>query len=331
MSVNQSHASHDPAFVHKTLSTSAKRWLGGSLGVKLVAFILGLLSLLAHMPAEAIAMAVAILTIAAELAGYKSDSLKGDASLLRRRLDFLDALGWSISSPEYSDLLVRRDSLLVGRTNASMAEKYFTSTLAQGPARAVENTMESAWWSKHLSQKMTTICLCLTFLALAVSLVVLFVGLWGAQDAEARILVSRVATSLLSFVLSFGMIKLTMSYWQFSQKAAKSEQAALNMLNRTSTIEAVKLMQEYDLVRAVGPMIPDWLWVRYRPAFNQLWEELRAQRGATVQPSSAILAIDHVLGSVAAMAPASQEDLITSEEQATSELQPTTGVHPHRS
>lgn len=289
MSATENDTSHDPTHVSKTISTSAKWWWGGSLGIKLGAFMLGLLSLLAHMPAEAIAIGIATLTIAAELAGYKADALKGDASLLRRRLDFLDALGWPISSSDYSDLLVRRAALLRGKIGTSKIERYFASTQPQGAARAVENTMESAWWTKHLSQKMASICFVLSLLALILSFFVLYVGLLGAPNADARILAARVATSLLAFVLTFGLVKLTISYWQFAQRAAKSEQTAISMTKQPDQIEAIKLMQEYDLVRAAGPMIPDWVWARYEPTLNELWDRHRARSSSDVQTTSAKL------------------------------------------
>jgi len=269
----------EPSAVLTALFSSAKRWWSVTLAIKLLAFGLSVLSILvATIPSEVVAPAVVILTIVAEIATYKADALKGDAQLMRRRLDFSDALGWPISSPEYSDLLARRTALLMHSQRSSSDEEYFASTQGQGPSRAVENTMESAWWTKHLCRTMALYCLISTLGALALSLATLYFALIGTSTPNTRIVVAKLVSALLAFVFSFGLARLTVSYWQLNQKASRTEHAALHILNTVSEIDAITLMQEYDLARAAGPLIPTWHWRRSRDTLGPLWEQYRVRR-----------------------------------------------------
>src|SRR5258708_28366333 len=141
----------------RSLDDCAKWWWGASLTLKALGFATGILIFL-PVAQEPLPFLVAAFTILAELTTVRSDSLKGTAQGVRRKLDLQDSFGWEIPSTEFSDLLVRCPQSVKARAQRDNATApYFASTEPAGPTRALHNLSESAWWTKHLAQSMPRI------------------------------------------------------------------------------------------------------------------------------------------------------------------------------
>src|ERR1700679_4041625 len=79
----------------RALDDCAKRWWGASLTLKALGFATGILIFL-PVAQEPLPFFVAAFSILAELTIVRSDTLKGIAQRVRRRLDLQDAFGWNI-------------------------------------------------------------------------------------------------------------------------------------------------------------------------------------------------------------------------------------------
>ncbi|MBD2076821.1 hypothetical protein H6F86_23615 [Phormidium sp. FACHB-592] len=249
-----------------------------SLGCKLAGFIIGTLAvLLPLLPAYA-ALLVFGLSVIADLVAWRSDTYKAIAETLRRKLDGQDAFGWEISKAEISDLLVRSpsnlDKLVVAEV---LAEKYFASREGYGTRRALENIQESAWWSKHLSERMRNYYLTGTCLLVGVSLVVLLTSVQTVNNQQFSSSLGRIVTSVLTLVFSLNLFRSVLGYQNFSLKAGQVEKAAESLLMNTGASEsdAIKLMNEYHLARAFAPLLPAWLWKAMRSELNETWKKYR--------------------------------------------------------
>jgi hypothetical protein len=91
--------------------------------------------------------------------------------------------------------------------------------------------------------------------------------------------ISRVVTSLITLVLSLGIVRLMLGYYAFSRKSGRVEDSADKLLNTENIdqIDAVKLMSEYHVARATAPVMPTWMWKLKRDELNKLWSELRVR------------------------------------------------------
>src|SRR5262249_15583596 len=168
----------DPWVLCKCLDRSSKWWWAFSLISKAVAFFIGLVVFLPQISPEPIPFVVAALTVVSELAGYRMERVRGIAQGLRRKLETLNSFGWEISNREMSDLIARCSSSVKKRVKREVTEEpYYASKEDPGPKRAVENVMESAWWSKHLSESMFWTCSVIIGCAIAGSLVALVVSI----------------------------------------------------------------------------------------------------------------------------------------------------------
>jgi len=270
-----------PLALAQALDHCAKRWWGASLLTKLVGFAIG--ACINLLPPEPVPFVVAACTVLAEFCLYRSDAIKSTAQQFRRKLDLQDGFGWQIPNTDLSDLLVRCSSWVKKRARTHpVTEPYFASTDPPGPARALRNVSESAWWTKHLSERMATYCWSTVILGVIGSFASLIVTLQATSTHTAQVNVARIVTAFLMLFLSLGLIKLAIGYSGLSKNSASSEAAAERALQTTpEELAAFKVMYDYHLNRAAGPLIPTWIWNMREGELNQTWKEDRNGTVAT--------------------------------------------------
>lgn len=278
-------AIYNPWSLCQSLDDNAKFWWGVAISSKVVGFFVGVLAVVLNWPSKPMPFVLAALALLSEAFSYRSDSVRGQAQALRRKLDLKDGLGWELSNAELSDLIVRCPASVKEKTRiGSSGGAYFASEELPGPRRAMENVSESAWWSKHLSEKMFMLCL----MALVVStvgvvfaLVVAIQAASGPAPLDMLSNVARVATAILMFLISLGVFKLATGYFGLSKKAARVEESAERLLKSGATIEladALSLVGEYHVARACAPIIPTWVWKLNQHELNGVWRELRRSK-----------------------------------------------------
>jgi hypothetical protein len=260
------------------LDRCAKWWRGASLTLKGLGFATGALIFL-PVAQEPLPFIVAACTILAELTICRSDALKGTAQGVRRKLDLQDSLGWEIPNTEFSDLLVRCPRSVKARAKRYNAtEAYFASNEPVGPTRALQNVSESAWWTKHLAESMSHICMTALVLGVIGALVVLIIALQTLREHTAQVNTARIVTGFLMLLLSTGLIKLMLGYASLAKKAGTSEAAACRLLqlHEVKQLDAFRVMYEYHVDRASGLIIPTWIWNLRKNELNHIWATLRA-------------------------------------------------------
>lgn len=155
---------------------------------------------------------------------------------------------------------------------------YFESKEGVGAKRAVQNIGESAWWSKHLAEKMWQLCLTVTIVTGVFSLLLLVASIETIKDFDTLSSIGRTVTSAILLLFSIGMLRLTFGYYSFSNKAEQIEGHAERLLcpEPIDQVQAVKLVHEYQLARAVAPLIPTWIWKLKRDDLNEMWAAYRS-------------------------------------------------------
>jgi hypothetical protein len=270
-----------PYALAKALDDCAKRWWGASLGAKGLGFLTG--AFIGVLPPEPVPFIVAACTLVAELCSYRSDAIKSTAQQLRRKLDLQDGFGWPIPSSDLSDLRVRCSPWVKQRARLHpVNEPYFASTDPPGPVRALKNVCESAWWTKHLAQRMATYCWTTMVVGIIISFIILLVALQATSTHSTQVNVARMVTAFLMLFLSLGLVKLAFGYGSLSKNSESSEKAADRALQATTDeLVAFKVMYDYHLHRAAGPLLPTWLWKMRKDELNETWQEHRCGAGTS--------------------------------------------------
>ena len=72
-----------------------------------------------------------------------------------------------------------------------------------------------------------------------------------------------------------GCVRLGFDYQSFASEAGRVEDQAVKMgkKSRVAEVEAIKLLHEYQIVRATSPMLPGWLWKRKQKELPELWRQ----------------------------------------------------------
>lgn len=257
----------------------SKAWWAASLGSRILAIGLGAASTCREVGPERLALAMLALTVSAEICAHRQREFRAKGQGLRRKIEYLDGLGWEIPSAYLSDLLVLLPTNITSAAKPKGAtEPYFASQLAVGPARLLDNLCESSWFSKHLADSMANWCTFLSVGVLAVALVTLYAAATATPSHELATTLARLAIVLLSTLLSLGIAALARDYRAFSHAAGQIEAAADHMRRDGSPSErdAIMALHDYQLARAASPIVPEWLWELKRSSLNALWQAYRA-------------------------------------------------------
>lgn len=269
---------YDPRTLSQAYFELAKRWIIAAISSKILIFLFGLLTVFLPIIPGYAPFIITIFSIASDLFAWRSDMIKGTADTLLRKLDQWDSFGWAISRAEMSDILMRCPTNLYKLApNEIVGEEYFASKEGIGAKRAMENIQESAWWSKHLSERMGQYCFAITCILIAVLFGVLLLSVQTVSSFNTLANTGRVVTSSLMLVFSLGLFRFVMGYYGFSRKAAQIEEKIENLikLKTFDDTEAIKVVQEYHIARASAPLIPSWVWKQMRNDLNEMWKKYR--------------------------------------------------------
>ncbi|MGB9180216.1 MAG: hypothetical protein WCB68_13370 [Pyrinomonadaceae bacterium] len=273
---------HDPRKLVGCLFNRAKKWWIASLLCKVGSIAVGAINVLIFPDVKSGAVAVFLIYVFSEIATWRSDSFKGTAESVLRKLDFKDAFGWDISLADMADLVMNCPaSIRRIIPPPEDSDNYFASAENVGATRAIENLQESSWWSKHVAKRMGHLCLAATIALVLFSIVVLLISIDTVRDFDRLSSIGRVVTSALMLIFSLGLLRLTMGYYGFAKKAEQADQLTLKLFSAgCDQLEAVKAWHEYQVARAASPPLPSWLWKWMNKDMNEAWEQYRRRQPA---------------------------------------------------
>lgn len=249
---------------------------------RLIILVINIASIFSGVATTNLFAAISAVTgILAVVFQFHSDRHKGLAESLLRQYEAYDGLGWPVSRKTVSDVLAELPRKL--REHAmepSILVPYYSSHAPVSPKRTLENLEESSWWTKHLSRNMANLVLLLILAMLITSIAALVVTLNTVESRSVVNDLSRASVSAVAFLFTGGLVRLWLDYQRLGQGAARTEDMACQELANHAELEVVQVfnvMHEYHIVRASGPLIPDWIFYRSKPALDTMWKALRTR------------------------------------------------------
>jgi hypothetical protein len=213
------------------------------------------------------------LAAAAPLSRGVADDSKRQADGLLRTVEFCDALGREISGLEVEDV-AEGAPLLVSWFADRQRDRGdgFASETAPGARRLVENTRESAWWSRRLARENArweyfwTVALGIACVGTLYEFAISTEG--GRQD------VAQFAAALLVVVFAEGFLRRAVQLMEFSRAAEKAVadcERLLDTWDASSEWAAVVVVAEYHAARSAAPRLST-VWHRLRQKrLNAAW------------------------------------------------------------
>ncbi len=252
----------------------AKRWWFWANVSRLAVVIITIISLLWKEWPDWIWLLPAGLTVTLSLFQWRADILQGKAETIKRKLEFQDGLGWKISEQEEADLILEVSNTVKKAGYGTEDSPYFDSHKVVSARRAVENLNQSAWYTKHLARKMSGFLFVLSAISLGLFVLTLVV-FHSLPFQRWETTVGRILVTVVALLVAYGYLRLCFQYRSFSSQAEKANESASRLLELESLteIQVIRLLHEYQIARAIAPLIPDWLWRRNKTELNNLWEQ----------------------------------------------------------
>jgi len=217
---------------------------------------------------------VAGFTILNMIFQWRSDKLRGTAEATLRKFDLHNGLGWEISSREITNLLASAPNSVKKAARSTEEYTYFASTQDKGPVRLLENLEESAWWTWNQAKRMSKYVGVFGVVILVIAFLTLIVALQNTPSQTSADNIAKITIVVIVFIFSGGYIRLAFDYNLLFHSAKEIENQAhrLRQEPNISEIEAIKLLHDYQIIRANGPLFPSWLWRMVRTELNELWQ-----------------------------------------------------------
>jgi len=262
----------------------AKRWYLSYVLWQIIVLVFAVASIFAEIDPKVSAVIAFVSVLAAEALRWRSDSWKSQGELTKRKLEMADGLGTPVDGPYIADWLAAKPKgFLQDVTAREIQGSEFDSVQPAGPRRLVENTQESAWWSKHLSRRMalylsivlvfSTVC---AFVALTVSIARLK-NPTDPQAARTVQYVGGVVCSTLVFILSINVVRLLVEFCAFAGDAKEVLRQCAELLKETDIDQrdALWALHDYQTSRSLAPLIPTFAWKIHGAHLREQWANFR--------------------------------------------------------
>jgi hypothetical protein len=271
----------------------AKRWYLMYLVCQLCVLVFALISIFVELSPNLAAVIAFVAVLATECLRWKSDRWKSLGEWAKRKWEMVDGLGVAMNVEDIGDWLAARPKgFLTDVISDEMQGSAFDSRQARGPLRLVENTRESAWWSKHESRRMVMLLgVVLTFVlgAAFVSLTISIGALKAAKVEQSGWLVQNVGgvvCSVLAFIVSVNLIRLLIDFYVFASEAEGIFRRCNRAVESPTLTErdAILITHDYQTARNSAPLLPTFIWKFCGNHLREQWAQVR--RKTKTRPSS---------------------------------------------
>jgi hypothetical protein len=150
----------------------------------------------------------------------------------------------------------------------------YSSAKGPGAARVLENLSESAWYTKHLASWCASLLRAVFLGSVGIAAALLLLSATSLSGTPVGLGAARFVAATLIFLISVGTLRSWLAYAAISQKAGGIDGEACRLLDAQTfdSFEAQRLLAEYQLARASGPLVPTWVWKLRRGTLNNNWQ-----------------------------------------------------------
>lgn len=239
-----------------------------------LAVILDLLNLPSTLAFGGALVGLALLAIAYYLRLQFEDQFHS-AETMRRQSVFTEALGWPLSTVQYSEWQRKAGKSVRAKLRNNPRESDFYETQQPvGADRLAEMTAESAFYTRQLYLKLR---LWIWTLFIAAALVFIFVSLTTLVSPipnNVRLLIAKTLYSFITLVLSANLLGWALKLGRLASSIQEVEEG-FERLKSTSTLDVpqvMRLVSEYNCQVVDGIPIHSWLFMRWHDEIRDLWE-----------------------------------------------------------
>jgi hypothetical protein len=262
----------------------AKRWYAGYLLCQFAVLLFAIISIFAQLNPNLSAVIAFLAVLATETVRWRSDRWKSEGESAKRKWEATDGLGVTVDSTYMADWLAAKPKgFLADVSDLEVQGSEFDSVQSRGPRRIVENTQESAWWSKHLSNRMVMYLGFILSVIVVAAFVALTLSIGALKNASVQQSVTVVQNvggvlcSVLMFVFSINVVRLLTEYWTFAAEAKDILNRGAELLKCSDLAErdALSVLHDYQTARNSAPLLPTFAWRFHGNHLREQWADFR--------------------------------------------------------
>jgi hypothetical protein len=262
----------------------AKGWYLGYVISQFSVLMFAVISIFTEVTPKLNAAIVFLGVFTTELLRWRSDYWKAQGESSKRKWEMADGFGISVDGKDMADWLAGKPrGFLSDVRDDEIRGLDFDSSQPQGPRRAVENTEESAWWSKHESRRIVAYVGFILAIVVAAAFIALALSIGALKSANVQQSGSPVQTvggiicSVLMFVFSINLVRLLVDFWSFASEAENILRrcAALLKSHNISQADALAVMHDYQTARNSTPLLPTFIWKFHGSHLREHWLDFR--------------------------------------------------------
>jgi hypothetical protein len=267
----------------------AKRWYSAYLLFQFAVLIFAVISIFAELNPNLSAVIAFLAVLATETVRWRSDCWKSEGEAALRKWEMADGLDVAVDRTYIADWLAAKPKGFLADVNdADVQGSEFDSGQTHGPLRVVKNTQESAWWSKHLSNRMVVYLSVILLLIIVAAFIALTLCIGSLKNASAQPNITVVQNvggilcSVLVFVFSINIVRLLMEFWTFAMEAKEILNRCAGLLGRSDLTErnALSVLHDYQTARSSAPLLPTFVWKFHCNHLREQWTDFRQEPGS---------------------------------------------------
>jgi hypothetical protein len=199
----------------------------------------------------------------------------GLAETMRRQSVLTEALDWPIERVQASEWRRRAGKRILERFRMRPREEgYYSTAEATGPARLIDMTLESAFWTRHLYGRLRVIVWAVFIGALIVSVLVISIAGFQVTPRGAGVRIATLIYLILPVLLTIDLLGWAIRLGKLFS-AIRDIEEDLDRLRSSGTPElplVLRLGSEYNCQVVSGFPIHPWLFARYHDEIHRLWQ-----------------------------------------------------------
>lgn len=197
------------------------------------------------------------------------------AETMRMRAAFIEGLGELVSQTQASKWREKAGPRIRQRAKQQPREAdYYATKEPPSPKRLAEMTIESAFWTRTLYDKLQRLVWWGCGLSGAIFVIVTLVSLTQLFPNSVEQAIARFLYSLIPVMISANFLGWGLRLGRLSSNIEKTEEDLDKMKDAPNLTDAqvLRLVAEYNRQTAIGFPIHNWLFKRWHNEISDLWK-----------------------------------------------------------
>lgn len=197
------------------------------------------------------------------------------AETIRRQTVLSDSLNWKTPKFLRSDWYQKAGIKLIQRVNTTQLDPdYYSTSREIGPARLVDMTIESAFYTRNIYCKLREILNVITIVLILLIFIVLLVGLTGVIPNSILIIIAKVIYFIIPLYLSVNFIGWSIKLTRIIKElhTIEGELEHIKISDSYDFTDVFRLVAEYNCQVVSGIPVHKAFFTRWQNEIKLLWD-----------------------------------------------------------